>query len=73
MDILTRAVGPIGTNVYVLADSATREAIAIDTATPCLVWLTGQLAERGWRLKMIVSTHGSTSSTVGTTRGPTQS
>ena len=58
MDILTRAVGPIGTNVYVLADSATREAIAIDTATPCLVWLTGQLAERGWRLKMIISTHG---------------
>jgi glyoxylase-like metal-dependent hydrolase (beta-lactamase superfamily II) len=58
MELLSRAVGPIGTNVYVLADSATREAIAVDTATPCLAWVSGLLAERGWRLKLIVSTHG---------------
>jgi glyoxylase-like metal-dependent hydrolase (beta-lactamase superfamily II) len=58
VELLSSVVGPVGTNVYVLADSATREAIAIDTAIPCLVWLTGLLEERGWTLKMIVSTHG---------------
>jgi hydroxyacylglutathione hydrolase len=41
----------------VLADEASREAIAIDTATPCREWLTATLAERGWTLKLIVSTH----------------
>jgi len=41
----------------VLADEASREAIAIDTATPCVAWLTSTLAERGWTLKLIVSTH----------------
>jgi hydroxyacylglutathione hydrolase len=41
----------------VLADEASREAIAIDTATPCVAWLTQTLAERGWTLKLIVSTH----------------
>jgi len=58
MELLARAVGPIQTNVYVLADSSTREAIALDTAKPCLSWISGLLAERGWRLKLIVSTHG---------------
>jgi glyoxylase-like metal-dependent hydrolase (beta-lactamase superfamily II) len=58
MELLSRAVGPIQTNVYVLADPATHEAIAIDTATPCLVWLSGLLVQRGWRLKLVVSTHG---------------
>ena len=58
MELLTRAVGPIDTNVYLLADSKSGEAIAVDTATPCLVWLSGILVERSWRLKMIVSTHG---------------
>ncbi len=58
MELLSRAVGPIATNVQVLADPRSREAIAIDTATPCLDWIAGQLAERGWTLKLIVSTHG---------------
>ena len=31
---LSRVVGPIATNVHVLADPRSREAIAIDTATP---------------------------------------
>ena len=50
-------VGPIATNLYVLGDEASREAIAIDTATPCVDWLRATLAERGWSLKIIVSTH----------------
>jgi len=41
----------------VLGDEPSSEAIAIDTATPCVEWLTATLAERGWRLKLIVSTH----------------
>jgi hydroxyacylglutathione hydrolase len=55
--LLQRVVGPIATNLYVLGDEARGEAIAIDTATPCVTWLTTTLAERGWTLKLIVSTH----------------
>ena len=58
MELLTRVVGPIATNVLVLADPRTKEAIAIDTATPCLAWIADELAARGWTLKLIVSTHG---------------
>ena len=57
MNLLQRVVGPIATNLYVLGDEASREAIAIDTATPCVEWVTATLAERGWTLKLIVSTH----------------
>jgi glyoxylase-like metal-dependent hydrolase (beta-lactamase superfamily II) len=55
--LLQRVVGPIATNLYVLGDEPSGEAIAIDTATPCVEWLTATLAERGWRLKLVVSTH----------------
>jgi hydroxyacylglutathione hydrolase len=58
MELLSRPIGPLATNVYVMADSRSREAIAVDTAIPCLDWLSGLLTERGWRLKLIVSTHG---------------
>ena len=57
MKLLQRVVGPIATNLYVLGDEASHEAIAIDTATPCVDWVTQTLAERGWSLKLIVSTH----------------
>lgn len=58
MERLHRVVGPIATNVHVLADARTREAIAIDTATPSLAWIADELAARDWTLKVIVSTHG---------------
>ena len=58
MELLGRAVGPLETNVYVLADTRSHEAIAVDTAIPSVAWLGGMLDERGWRLKLIVSTHG---------------
>ena len=58
MERLSRVVGPAATNVHVLADPATREAIAIDTAIPSLDWIAAELAERDWTLKLIVSTHG---------------
>jgi hydroxyacylglutathione hydrolase len=57
VELLQRVAGPVSTNVYVLGDEASREAIAIDTATPCVEWLSAALAERGWTLKLIVSTH----------------
>jgi len=58
MERLQRVVGPLATNVHVLADPRSREAIAIDTATPCLAWLTDELVARDWTLKLIVSSHG---------------
>lgn len=58
MERLHRVIGPISTNVHVLADERTREAIAIDTATPCLAWIADELAAHDWTLKLIVSTHG---------------
>lgn len=58
MHHLSRAVGPVATNVQILADERTREAIAIDAAIPSLAWISGELADRGWTLKLIVSTHG---------------
>ncbi|MEI8333474.1 MAG: MBL fold metallo-hydrolase [Chloroflexota bacterium] len=57
MNLIHRVVGPVATNVYVLADPRTREAIAIDTAIPSLAWISGELLERGWSLRLIVSTH----------------
>jgi hydroxyacylglutathione hydrolase len=55
---LSRVVGPIATNVHLLADPRSGESIAIDTATPSLAWIADELAARSWTLKLIVSTHG---------------
>src|SRR6266850_1897307 len=58
MELLSRVVGPVVTNVRILGDPGSKEAIAIDTATPSLAWIADELAEREWTLKLIVSTHG---------------
>lgn len=58
VELLQLAVGPLATNLYLLADPASREAIAIDTAIPSLQFISDSLADRGWTLKLIVSTHG---------------
>jgi hydroxyacylglutathione hydrolase len=58
MESLTRVIGVLATNLHVIADERTHEAIAIDTAMPCLEWIAEELAEREWTLKLIVSTHG---------------
>ena len=57
MRVLHLATGPLATNVWILADIRTREAIAVDTATPSARWLTQTLGEEGWALRFIVSTH----------------
>ncbi len=58
MEIVTGVIGPLQTNVHLVADPRTREAIVIDTAIPGLAWISGVLAAREWRLLLIVSTHG---------------
>jgi hydroxyacylglutathione hydrolase len=58
MEALSRVVGVLATNVHILADERSREAIAIDTAIPSLEWIQTELDQRGWTLKMIVTTHG---------------
>jgi glyoxylase-like metal-dependent hydrolase (beta-lactamase superfamily II) len=58
VELVHRVVGPAGTNLYVLADPATRQAIAVDTAIPSVAWLADALDVRGWSLTLIVSTHG---------------
>lgn len=58
MELVSRVVGPLATNVYVLGDAASREAVAVDTAIPSLAWIRDELDARGWRLRLIVSTHG---------------
>ncbi|HYX11425.1 MAG TPA: MBL fold metallo-hydrolase, partial [Candidatus Acidoferrum sp.] len=58
MELLSRVVGPLATNVYVVADERTNEAIAIDTAIPSVEYIRDELAARNWTLKLIVSTHG---------------
>ena len=55
---LLSVVGPILTNVHIVADPQSREATAIDTATPSLGWIRDELEAREWKLKLIVSTHG---------------
>ena len=57
MKILHLETGPIATNVWILGDEKSREAIAIDTATPSVRWLSEQLAAEGWSLKIVVSSH----------------
>lgn len=58
MELVSRVIGPLATNVHILGDAATGEAIAIDTAIPSLAWIADELAARAWTLKLIVSTHG---------------
>ena len=58
MELVSGVIGPLQTNVHLVADPRTREAIVVDTAIPGLPWITGELAARGWRLLLIVSTHG---------------
>lgn len=57
MELLHRVTGPVSTNVWVLGDEASREAMCVDAATPSVAWITESLAARGWTLKLVVSTH----------------
>jgi glyoxylase-like metal-dependent hydrolase (beta-lactamase superfamily II) len=58
MELVIRAIGPLQTNVCLVGDPRTREAIVIDGAIPGLPWVVDELTRRAWRLLLIVSTHG---------------
>ena len=58
MHVLHAVVGPVATNTYVLWADGGREAIAVDTATPSLAWISSLLAERDLVLRLIVTSHG---------------
>lgn len=58
VEALSRVIGVLATNVHILADERSREAIAIDTAIPSLEWIREELEARSWTLKLIVTTHG---------------
>jgi len=58
MELVIRAIGPLQTNVCLVGDPRTREAIVIDGAIPGLPWIVDELTRREWRLLLIVSTHG---------------
>ncbi len=58
MDYLTRVIGPLQTNAHLLVDPASGEAIVIDAAIPSRDWIAATVTARGWRLALIVSTHG---------------
>src|ERR671919_140127 len=47
MERISRVVGPLGTNVHVLADERSHEAIAIDTAIPSAAWIAAVGAATG--------------------------
>jgi len=57
MELLHLVTGPANTNVWILGDEASREAICIDAATPSVAWITESLAARSWTLKLVISSH----------------
>jgi glyoxylase-like metal-dependent hydrolase (beta-lactamase superfamily II) len=46
------------TNVYVIGDPQTHDAVVIDPARPSLDWLERELRQKGWNLRLIIATHG---------------
>lgn len=57
MELLHRVVGPVRTNVWILGDESSREAVCIDAATPSVDWITASLSDRGWSLRLVISSH----------------
>ena len=56
LEIVSQVLGPVNTNAYILADSATKEAVVIDPAWDGEVILQ-EIEQRGWRLTSIWLTH----------------
>ena len=54
MELVISAIGPLQTNVCLVGDPRTSEAIVIDGAIPGLHWVVDELTRRDWRLLLIV-------------------
>jgi glyoxylase-like metal-dependent hydrolase (beta-lactamase superfamily II) len=58
VEFLVTIAGPAMTNVYVIGDPQTRDAVVIDPARPSLDWLERELKQKGWNLRLVIATHG---------------
>lgn len=56
--LLVAPIGPLRTNVVLVADPVRREAIAIDPAIPSLSTIVAAAAEAHWRIVLALVTHG---------------
>ena len=57
IEIRTFPAGPLETNAYLVADAASREAVAIDAPLGVTATLVAAAAAEGWRIGRIVLTH----------------
>jgi hydroxyacylglutathione hydrolase len=57
LEIVTIVGGPIQTNAYLVADTATGDALVIDAPHETASQIVEEAARRGWRIGQIVITH----------------
>jgi hydroxyacylglutathione hydrolase len=57
LEIVTFAGGPLETNAYLVADSATGEALIIDAPQETAGQIVEEAARRGWTIGQIIITH----------------
>ena len=57
LDIVTIVGGPLETNAYLVADSATGEALIIDAPQETAAQIVEEAARRGWTIGQIIITH----------------
>ncbi|MEN9343985.1 MAG: hypothetical protein RLZZ453_772 [Chlamydiota bacterium] len=57
MQIKIFPAGPIGTNVYLLICSKTKQAAIIDAPADCLDWIQSEIKQEGLNVKALLLTH----------------
>src|ERR671916_989501 len=57
LEIVTIVGGPIQTNAYLVADTATGDALVIDTPHETASQIVDEASRRGWTIGQIVITH----------------
>ncbi len=58
MQVLALTGGPLATNGYLIADEKAREAAMVDPPHDISDRVTSEIEARGWRLVLIINTHG---------------
>ena len=57
LEIVAFPGGPVETNAYLVADSATGDALVIDAPHATTEAIVAEAAQRGWTIRQIVITH----------------
>jgi glyoxylase-like metal-dependent hydrolase (beta-lactamase superfamily II) len=57
LEIVSIVGGPIQTNAYLVADSATGDALVIDAPHETVTQIVDEAARRGWTIRQIIITH----------------